>query len=62
MLAAFRAVTEAARERRLQLVRSYLDQLHALGEPWPFPDDWPPARTGCDLDRSVFGWAPQARK
>jgi hypothetical protein len=33
LLAADRAVTEAARERRLQLVGLYLDKLRALDEP-----------------------------
>lgn len=32
---ASRAVTEAARERRLQLLDSYLARLEALGEPLP---------------------------
>lgn len=62
MIAASRAITEAARERRLQLVKSYLDHLHALGEPWPFPEDWRPGHTGSDLDRSAFGWDTKARK
>ena len=56
MMAACRAITEPARDRRLQLVKCYLDHLHALGEPWPFPDDLPSFRTGCHLDRSAFDW------
>jgi len=39
MGAARRAVTEAARERRLQLVDLYLQRLAALKEPNPFDDD-----------------------
>ena len=38
MAAASRAVTEAARERRLQLVETYLDHLKALKAPSPFSD------------------------
>ena len=38
MGAARRAVTEAARERRLQLVDLYLQRLAALNEPNPFDE------------------------
>ena len=38
MSAARGAVTEAARERRLQLVDLYLQRLDALQEPSPFED------------------------
>jgi hypothetical protein len=45
MSAASRAVTPAARERRLQLVGIYVEHLKALNAPSPFDDD-----------RSAFGW------
>ena len=38
MAAASRAVTEAARLRRLQLVETYLDHLKALKAPSPFSE------------------------
>ena len=38
MNAATRAVTPAARERRLQMVGRYLDHLKALNAPSPFED------------------------
>ena len=38
MSAATRAVTPAARERRLQMVRRYLDHLKALNAPLPFDE------------------------
>lgn len=38
MVAANRAVTAAARERRLQLVDLYVQRLEALHEPNPFDD------------------------
>ena len=38
MSAASRAVTEAARERRLHLVGVYLDRLKALNAPCPFDE------------------------
>ena len=64
MGAARRAVTEAARERRLQLVDLYLQRLAALKEPSPFDDhDFALARgpsaaakaKGTD-PRSAFAW------
>ena len=66
MIGASRAVTSAARERRLRLVETYLDHLNALGEPRPFHlDELARVRMGCALDRSAFDWArevkPQAR-
>ena len=39
MAAATRAVTPAARDRRLQLVDLYLDHLKALNAPSPFEED-----------------------
>ena len=38
LAAADRAVTQAARERRLQLAGLYLDKLRALDEPWPITE------------------------
>ena len=38
MAAASRAVTEAARFRRLQLVETYIEHLKALKAPLPFSD------------------------
>ena len=61
MGAARRAVTEAARTRRLQLVDLYLQRLAALKEPSPF-DEPGPARTrgrpsAADKGRrSAFAW------
>lgn len=56
VLAASRAVTDAARDRRLRLVKAYLDRLQALGEPWPFPEN----QIGTlELERSAFGWRSQ---
>lgn len=39
MAAASRAVTDAARDRRLQLVDLYIQRLKALKAPSPFDDD-----------------------
>jgi hypothetical protein len=61
MGAAKRAVTEAARERRLQLVDLYLQRLAALQEPSPFDElalgrtRRPSAAKGAD-PRSAFAW------
>lgn len=52
MSAASRAVTPAARDRRLHLVRLYLDHLRQLNAPLPFDEHW--AGTG---DLSAFSWA-----
>ena len=38
MAAASRAVTEAARQRRLQLVETYIEHLKALKAPSPFSE------------------------
>ena len=43
MAAATRAVTPAARDRRLQLVDLYLDHLKALNAPSPFDESDSPA-------------------
>lgn len=53
MAAANRAVTEAARERRLQLVDLYVQRLKALNAPSPFDE----ARD----QRSAFHWKGSAR-
>lgn len=58
--AASRAVTPAARERRLQLVDIYLDHLNAMNAPWPF-DERQLAEMrqpgGAALRHSAFCWA-----
>ena len=64
MGAARRAVTEAARERRLQLVDLYLQRLAALKEPNPFDEQdfakasgLPAAAMAKSADaRSAFAW------
>ena len=56
IMAASRAVTTAARDRRLQLAKGYLSRLQALGEPWPFSDSWPATPDGLEVDRFSFGW------
>jgi hypothetical protein len=64
MGAARRAVTESARERRLQLVDLYLQRLAALNEPTPFDEHdlaWtnrlPPGAKAKGMDpRSAFAW------
>ena len=60
MGAATRAVTEAARERRLQLVDLYVQRLEALKAPSPFSDrDFARAlgpSAAKARDRSAFTW------
>ena len=64
MGAANRAVTEAARERRLQLVDLYLQRLAALKEPNPFDEQdfaraFGPsaaAKAKGTVSRSAFAW------
>jgi hypothetical protein len=53
MAAATRAVTEAARDRRLLLVDLYLQHLKSLNAPSPFSED--------ANRRSAFGWRGSAR-
>ena len=65
MGAARRAVTQAARERRLQLVDLYLQRLEALEAPSPFTHGHftralEPA-SGL-LDRSAFDWSGAATR
>jgi hypothetical protein len=60
MNAASRAVTAAARERRLQLVDCYVQHLQALNEPNPFNDRdfdraFGPSSSLPDR-RSAFAW------
>jgi hypothetical protein len=50
MAAASRAVTEAARERRLQLVDLFVEHLRALDAPSPFDES----------DGSAFAWSRRA--
>ena len=60
MGAATRAVTEAARERRLQLVDLYLQRLAALEAPSPFSDHHFTKALGSSAaardQRSAFAW------
>ena len=57
MAAATRAVTPAARDRRLQLVDIYLEHLKALAAPSPF-DEGDVAR--AFNDGSAFAWSRRA--
>lgn len=52
MTAANRAVTPAARERRLYLVNVYLERLRSMNAPIPFDDRQFAAR----LEKSAFSW------
>ena len=59
MSAATRAVTPAARERRLHLVGVYLDHLKALNAPSPFDESQVAAmfdRSTAPSQRSPFCW------
>jgi hypothetical protein len=58
MGAATRAVTEEARQRRLQLVDLYLQRLAALEAPSPFSDHHFAKALGSAAanDRSAFAW------
>jgi len=64
--AASRAVTPAARERRLQLVEVYLDHLKALNAPSPFDDHQLAGmfnKLGSKAaSQSAFGWTGARRK
>ena len=63
LIGASRAITDAARERRLYLVRSYLNRLHALGEPSPFPEEsFAAIRSNGAVDRSAFDWARAGKR
>jgi hypothetical protein len=56
MSAASRAVTPAARDRRLYLVGLYLDRLKALDAPSPFDDRQLATMAGAAVPRSPFCW------
>jgi hypothetical protein len=60
MTAASRAITPAARDRRLFLVGVYLDHLRALKAPLPFDDDRIElalgTMPGSKPPRSAFAW------
>ncbi len=57
MAAASRAVTDAARERRLQLVDLYVQRLEALKVPSPFDDeDFARLLGPAARNRSAFTW------
>ena len=57
MAAASRAVTEAARERRLQLVDLYVQRLEALKAPSPFSEgDLVRLLGPATSDRPAFAW------
>jgi hypothetical protein len=58
MAAASRAVTDAARDRRLQLVDLYLEHLKALNAPSPFDDRQFPR---APIDHSAFNWREAMR-
>lgn len=58
MSAATRAITPAARERRLQLVGLYLDHLKALNAPSPFDEQ----QFSAMLGKSAFSWAGAGAK
>ena len=58
MSAASRAVTSAARDRRLYLVNVYLERLKALNAPSPFEEDQLAiAVGGRATTRSPFAWS-----
>ena len=58
MAAATRAVTDAARERRLQLVDLYVQRLEALKAPSPFAEQDFARALGSPaaMHRSAFAW------
>lgn len=59
MAAATRAVTDAARERRLQLVDLYVQRLEALQAPSPFTEQDFARALGSPRaarERSAFAW------
>ena len=58
LAAADRAVTSAARERRLQLVGLYLDRLRELDEPSPFNERELMRRLAAQ--RPAMAWQPAA--
>jgi hypothetical protein len=63
MAAANRAVTEAARDRRLQLVDMYLQHLKSLNAPSPFEErQFPrvPSSSTASVQSSAFSWSHRA--
>ena len=58
--AADRAVTSAARDRRLQLVGLYLDKLREMDEPSPFNERELMRRLGSN--RPAMSWQPEVRE
>ena len=58
LAAADRAVTSAARDRRLQLVYLYLHKLRAMDEPSPFNERELTRRLAAE--QSAMGWQPVA--
>jgi len=56
MRAATRAVTEPARERRMQLVDLYLQRLEALKAPSPFAESDTARIPGATGNHSAFAW------
>lgn len=60
MSAAGRAVTDAARQRRLQLVDMYVQHLKALNEPDPFDEEYVARALGpaaaAKFQSSAFAW------
>ena len=56
MSAASRAVTSAARDRRLYLVNLYLERLKDLDAPAPFDHDQIAAMTDKSAGRPAFVW------
>jgi hypothetical protein len=61
MAAATRAVTEAARDRRLQLVDLYVERLKALNAPSPFDDQSMSGMIRPSSAGSAFGWREARR-
>ncbi|WP_309662055.1 hypothetical protein [Sphingomonas sp.] len=57
MRAATRAVTEPARERRLQLVDLYLQRLAEMQAPSPFADRNRARAYGVSGSQSAFAWS-----
>jgi len=63
MRAADRAVTEPARERRMQLVDLYLRRLEALKAPSPFDDNSFARMHKSNGNQSAFAWpGPDANR
>jgi hypothetical protein len=61
MAAASRAVTDAARDRRLQLVDLYVERLKALNVPSPFDDQSMSGMIRPSSTGSAFRWREAQR-